>query len=111
MRRTARIGGGLMIVAGVAALAWALTVWQWQDPFTALYTHWQQHQLAQALDRELARYRPARAGDPGPGAERRLVAEEARRFRRTARRGRPIGRIEIERLGLNMVLVDGTDHE
>src|SRR4029453_18158485 len=46
MRRVARITGSLMIVAGVAAVAWVVVVWQWQDPFTALYTKYQQHKLA-----------------------------------------------------------------
>ena len=35
MKRFLRILGTLMIVVGVGALAWAFTVWQWQDPFTA----------------------------------------------------------------------------
>ena len=47
-----------MIVAGTLALAWALIVWRWQDPFTALYTHWQQHALARSFDREIAGFRP-----------------------------------------------------
>ena len=45
MRRLARIVGALMVVAGVLTLAWAVVVWRWQDPFTALYTHWQQSRL------------------------------------------------------------------
>jgi sortase A len=110
MRRAARIGGGLMIVAGTLALAWALVVWRWQDPFTALYTHWQQHALARSLDRQFAGFRAPHPAGAGVGAERRLVAEEALRFRRDARRGAAIGRIEIRRLGLKMVLVNGTDH-
>ncbi len=100
-----------MLGAGVLTLVWALLVWQWQDPFTALYTHWQQHQLAQSLDRELAAYRPLGAGAGGAAAERRAVALDAQRFRREARPGQAIGRIEISRIGLHMVLVDGTDHD
>ncbi len=46
MRRSIRIAGTVLIVAGVLTLVWALLVWQWQDPFTALYTKWKQHQLA-----------------------------------------------------------------
>lgn len=100
-----------MLGAGVLTLAWALLVWQWQDPFTALYTHWQQHQLAQSLDRELAAFRPLGAGAGGAAAERRAVARDAQRFRREARPGEAIGRIGISRIGLHMVLVDGTDHD
>ena len=98
-----------MLGAGVLTLVWALLVWQWQDPFTALYTHWQQHQLAQSLDRELAAYRP-RQCRRGRG-ERRAIALDAQRFRREAQPGQAIGRIEISRIGLHMVLVDGTDHD
>ena len=112
MHRGRRILGTLLIGAGVLTLAWAVAVWQWQDPFTALYTHWQQHNLAQNLDREFAAFhRAASADGGGRAAERRLVAAEARRFRRSAKRGQAIGRIVIRRVGLRMVLVNGTDHD
>ena len=52
--RPLRILGTLLIVAGVLTLAWALVVWQWQDPFTALYTKWQQQQLASQYDKRIA---------------------------------------------------------
>ena len=54
MRRFARIAGAVMIAAGVLTLAWAFTVWRWQDPFTALYTHWQQGRLADQYEHLLA---------------------------------------------------------
>ena len=34
-----------MIVAGLLSIGWALLVWQWQDPFTLLYTKYEQRQL------------------------------------------------------------------
>ncbi len=111
MRRLARIAGALLIAGGVLTLAWALLVWRWQDPFTALYTHVQQDRLAHALDREFAAYRPAHRGHRTLAAERRVIADEAARFRRDAKRGQAIGRIVIGRIGLNMVLVNGTDHD
>jgi sortase A len=111
MRRLARTTGALMIAGGVLTLAWALLVWQWQDPFTALYTHWQQNRLAHSLDRELANFRPVRGGHIDLAAERRLISAEAARFRREAKTGQAIGRIVIGRIGLNMVVVNGTDHE
>ena len=46
MRRPLQLLGTVLTVAGVLTLLWALLVWQWQDPFTALYTKWKQHQLA-----------------------------------------------------------------
>jgi sortase A len=111
MRRLARICGTLMIGGGVLTLAWALLVWQWQDPFTAAYTQWQQRGLAQSLDRQFASFRPFHVKTSDLAAERRQIGAEAARFRRTAKPGPAIGRIVIPRVGLNMVLVNGTDHE
>jgi sortase A len=42
-------------------------------------------------------------------AEAHAIQSAAARFRRTAGVGQPIGRIVIPRLGLNMILVNGTD--
>jgi sortase A len=111
MRRPLRLVGTVLIGAGVLTLAWVIVVWRWQDPFTALYTHWQQHRLAQQLDRTFTDYRPVRKPtETGPAAERRVIAADARRYRRETHAGQAIGRIVIGRIGLNMVLVDGTDH-
>ena len=38
MRHRLRLVGTVLIAAGVLTLIWAAVVWQWQDPFTALYT-------------------------------------------------------------------------
>ena len=111
MRRLARIAGALMLAGGVLTLAWVLVVWQWQDPFTAAYTRWQQHQLAQSLDRQLADYQPFHVKTAGLAAERRQISREGARYRQDAKPGQAIGRIVIDRLGLNMVLVNGTDHD
>jgi sortase A len=110
MRRAARLTGLLLMVAGVLTLAWAITVWQWQDPFTALYTHWQQGKLASNLDRQFAAYRPVLVQTGDLAAERRAIARDAATYRRRTRTGQAIGRITIGRIGLKMVVVDGTDH-
>lgn len=112
MRRIARISGTVLIAAGVLALAWVVVVWRWQDPFTALYTHFQQQRLAHELDTRFAQYRPP-AGTRGGNlvAERTAIAADARRYRREVKIGQAIGRIVIPRIGLDMVLVDGTDEE
>ncbi|MHB8470836.1 MAG: hypothetical protein ACYDCH_13945, partial [Gaiellaceae bacterium] len=109
MRRLARILGALMLGGGVLTLAWAILVWQWQDPFTALYTHWQQNALAQRLDREFAAFHPARVDRAHLAAERRQIAVDARRLQHEVKPGQAIGRIVIGRIGLNMVVVEGTD--
>jgi sortase A len=102
-----------MAVVGVGLLVWVVVVWRWQDPFTALYTHWKQHQLASSYDRLYDHYQPAPLGEgvASFAATRRTIAREARLYRHDARRGQAIGRIKVPRLGLNMVLVNGTDHD
>ena len=111
MRRLGRAAGLVLAGAGVLTLIWAVVVWQWQDPFTGLYTTWQQHRLAGQLEREFNEYagpRRAVALDSTRG-EARTVGLAAARLRRTAGVGQPIGRIVIPRLGLNMIVVNGTD--
>jgi sortase A len=112
MRRAIRILGTASVVAGAGVLAWTLLVWQWQDPFTALYTHYEQHRLARSLDAEFRHYAAERAPvGEAVAAEQRRIARAAARFRRSAHEGQAIGRIIVPRLGLNMVLVNGTDHD
>jgi sortase A len=102
-----------MAVVGVALLVWVVVVWRWQDPFTALYTHWKQHQLARSYDGLYRRYRPEPLGQgvASLAATRRTIAREARLYRLQSGRGQAIGRIKVPRLGLSMVLVNGTDHD
>ena len=112
MRRLSRIAGTLLVVAGLGMLAWVLVVWLWQDPFTALYTHWKQHQLSQAYERRFSAYEPAqlRQSEVSVSARTKVIAREARLYRIHSGRGQAIGRIRVPRLDLNMILVNGTDH-
>jgi sortase A len=111
MRRLARTVGALMIGAGILTLAWAVLVWRWEDPFTAVYTHWQQHKLASSYDHRLAAYKPQQLAHASLAAEMRAIRAEAARYRRQAKRGEAIGRIRVPRMGINMLLVNGTDHD
>ena len=110
MRRPLRILGTLLIAAGVLTLAWAVLVWQWQDPFTALYTKWQQHRLTSQYDKRIQSFGGSISG-ASIAAERESVAGAAKRYRRSSKRGQALGRIRIPRMGINMVLVNGTDHD
>jgi sortase A len=112
-RRVARATGLVLIVAGVLGLAWAATVWFWQDPFTSIYTRIQQHHLASRYEHQLTRLAPPPPARPAVTvAEEELrVAAAARRYRAATGEGDPIGRIRVPALGLNMILVDGTDHD
>src|SRR3990170_1498534 len=106
MRRFARITGTLMIVAGIGALAWALTVWKWEDPFTAAVNYFDQRELAESFDRRLEEGRPAvtAAVDMRTTLPRSAVA-----WRRSSKRGDAVARLRIPRLGLTEVIVNGTD--
>jgi sortase A len=110
VRKTSRIFGSLLIVAGVLTLAWVVVVWRWQDPFTAIYTHFQQVRLATAYEKRANAFQPR----PMRGdlvSVQRQIASEARTYRRSLQTGDPVGRLRIGRIGLNMVVVQGTDHE
>ena len=107
MRRGARILGTLMIVAGVGALAWAVTVWQWQDPFTAVVNTLEQRELADGFERSLSARDAslaARGTDPAT-----TVAAAAREWRRSSARGDAVARLRIPRLGVDELVVNGTD--
>jgi sortase A len=115
MRRALRVVGTVLIGAGALGLIWVVVVWQWQDPFTALYTTWQQHELRGQLDRDFSDQPslPRLAADQSRrerlAAEKEWIAEQAAAFQRHARQGQAIGRIIIPRIGLNIIVVDGTD--
>jgi sortase A len=110
MRRPLRILGTVLIVAGSLTLVWALVVWQWQDPFTALYTKWKQHQLASQYEKRVQTFAGTVSGT-SLAAERSSIAREAKAYRADSKRGQAIGRLRVPRMGLNMVLVNGTDHD
>lgn len=117
MARAARITGTLMIVAGLCSVAWALLVWQWQDPFTAVYAKYQQHKLASTFAREFADYRPPDAarqttssGAPAK-TDRARIAAAARAYRLSLHEGKPVGRMVVPRLGLKSIVVNGTGHD
>jgi sortase A len=110
VRRSLRIAGTALAAAGALVLVWVVVVWQWQDPFTALYTHWKQHQLAKSYEHRFASYHAARYDrEAAISARVRTIGREARRYQLDSHRGQAIGRIVVPRLHLNMVLVNGTD--
>jgi len=110
LRRPLHLLGTVLAAVGVLTLLWALLVWQWQDPFTGLYTRWKQHQLASQYDKRTRSFQPTISGVT-QAAERASIAREAKRYRRDSTRGEVIGRLRVPRMGLNMLLVNGTDHE
>jgi sortase A len=115
MRKIARILGLLLIIGGALFGTWALVVWQWKDPFTSVYTWWEQRQLASSYDERVSDYRttapPAPFGRTSPGTIRRNLAGEARRYRLASERGDAVGRLQVPRLGLNTIIVNGSDSD
>jgi sortase A len=99
MRRFARLLGTLLILGGGATLGWALVVWRWEDPFTSLYTAYEQRELSDGLESRIEGWRDTGAS----------TVADARRYRKGVRRGEAIGRIVVPRLDLRMVVVYGTD--
>jgi sortase A len=109
VKRVLRIGGTLLAGAGLLAAAWSLTVWQWQDPFTALYTSHQQQSLEAAYEHGDAAYLPATRVRAPVRVQRRRVARAAHRYRAKLKTGDAVGRLRVPRLHLNAIVVNGTD--
>ena len=66
--------GTILLVLGVAVLAWAATVYFWKDPFTTAYTAYEQRQLASQLDEQFATWQPAPRPSVGTGKPNRTQA-------------------------------------
>lgn len=109
MNRLLRVVSKLIIAAGLGLMAWAVVVWQWKDPFTGLYTHYEQRKLVERYEGRMSSFRPVSSHPASSPAAR--IAREARRYRSSVAPGEPIARIEIPRLGIDMILVNGTDPE
>jgi sortase A len=112
MRRLIRVTGTLLAIGGIAMLAWAFTVWRWQDPVTTIYTYLEQRELEQQYE-ELLASSVRLAGPAGPTtvASAEEIAEEAARYRQSLGKGEAVGRLEIPRLGLDAMIVEGTDND
>lgn len=120
-RRVVRVLSTMLLAAGFLALVWALVIWRWQDPMTAVYTRWEQRKLSGQLETLRATYAPSKARlvaaagkPPSPAAVKaRKVAVQglAERLRESTASGQALGRIHVDRLGVDMILVDGTNHD
>lgn len=112
VRRFVRILGLVFIIAGSLLGLWVFVVWQWKDPFTSIYTWYEQRHLVQKYDQRLHDYR-ARAPEVGasPQAVGRLLAREAKAYRLASHRGEAIARLQVPRLGLNIIVLNGTDED
>ena len=110
MRGFARIAGTLMIVVGIGALAWAFTVWKWEDPFTATLNYFEQRELAGSFDTRLGEGRGGVAHASAVDV-RTTLPRSAVKWRRSSKRGDAVARLRIPRLGLREIVVNGTDRD
>ena len=110
--------GTLLLVIGIGVLAWTATVYLWKDPFTTAYTAYEQRRLEANLDEQFASWEPEPAAKPvskprPPKPERPAphddVSREARRFRLASDDGDALARLRVPRLGLSLVVVNGTN--
>jgi sortase A len=111
VRRFLRRVGLAIAILGVLLIGWAVYIYFFGDPITALYQDWRQHQLSGQLNREIEQFKPPiplstkKQVAPSPAA----VRAAALRFSKQAHAGQAIGRIEIPKIGLSKVVVNGTD--
>jgi sortase A len=109
MRRHLRTVSAVLIAAGALLLADAVVTLLWQEPLSAIYGHIEQGKLEHKLA-EIERA-PLAAVDQRAisrlDQSRRLMFA-ARALSRRSRPGDPLGRIEIPKIGLSSIFVEGT---
>ncbi len=111
MRRPLRALSTVLIVAGALMLVDAGLTVAWQEPVSAIYATFVQGQLGDDLRRlDLTKPDPVDLQALRSLESRRArMAFLARSLRRDAKRSAAVGRIRIPRIGLNSVVVNGTD--
>ena len=102
MRTWARAAAALLALAGTVLLAWIGITLVWGEPFTAIETA----RAQESLNRELDRRDSAWTVRAQASRDQRALA-----FGRELRPGDALGRLEIPRLGLRVVVVEGTSAE
>jgi sortase A len=110
VQRGIRIVSIMLITAGIIVLADAGLTLVWQEPLSAAYGSLEQSRAEDQLN-ELESHYPSAAdlaaisGVQGEAAKARILAD---RFE-PLQEGHAIGRIKIDRIGLDIVVVQGTD--
>jgi sortase A len=111
MHRLTSIASIMLITAGIVVLADAGLTLLWQEPLSAAYGSIKQGQAENQLT-DLENEFPTEAdlaavqGADTVAAKAQILAT---RFKSHLQRGHAMGRIKIDRIGLNMVVVQGTD--
>jgi sortase A len=109
VRRALRALSSVLIVSGSLLIFDAGLTVVWQEPVSLVYAHFNQEALAgelvDAADLTELQLSTLNRLD----SERRRITFLARALRRRAKPGQPIGRIRSARMGINFVVVQGTD--
>lgn len=123
--------GTVLLVLGLAALAYGAAVYFWRDPITDVYARWKQHQLAGQLAELVQEYQASESfrvstqphtADASPpvtdtplspaettqAGDESVMRDIATRYYGGLELGQPLGRIVIPELDLNSVVVNGT---
>ncbi len=123
LRSAIRVLSGAIMVLGVLVLVWGGVTYWWGDPVTAYYTRREQRELKRELIEREASFAAALAKSqattrqPGETTPKPISApvvpldKIAQRYRLSVADGSAIGTIHVPRLGLNMVMVEGTTHD
>jgi len=111
MRRATRIFSITLITAGLVVLFDAGLTYFWQEPLSAAYGAIKQGQAEDQLNQLESQYPTpadlaAISGIRGNAAKARVLAD---RFKPHLQEGHAFGRIKIDRIGLNIVVVQGTE--
>jgi sortase A len=111
VHRLTRIVSTMLITAGIVVLADAGLTLLWQEPLSAAYGAFKQGQAEDQLNQLESQYPTpadlaAIAGVHGDAAKARILAD---RFKPHLIEGHAIGRMTIDRIGLNIVVVEGTN--
>jgi sortase A len=111
VQRGIRIVSIMLITAGIVVLADAGLTLVWQEPLSAAYGSLEQSRAEDQLNDLESQYPSAAdlaaiAAVQGEAAKARILAD---RFEPHLQEGHAIGRIKIDRIGLDIVVVQGTD--
>jgi sortase A len=111
MHRLLRIISIMLITAGLVVMTDAGLTLVWEEPLSAAYGAFKQGQAEDQLNKLETQYPTpedlaAIAGVRGISKKARILAD---RFKPQLQEGHAIGRIKIDRIGLSIVVVQGTD--
>jgi sortase A len=109
LRALARFAASVALVSGVLLVADGAATLLWQEPVSAVFTTFKQHELADRLQTLTFTTAPLRRHFNHVHNVKRRLAELAAAYRSRSQIGDPIGRIELPTLGRSYVVVQGTN--